>query len=122
MFFLNCAYAIITKNKMLSGLKFCPFNANLNVFKCILGLMCMCLLQIPHNKLMKKGHKKVSLMASLNLDELPAIMPAETFMSRPIFNSLWSRPAGAGVTKSRKDGRLSDVALLYLLTVSSFVV
>lgn len=75
--------------------------------------MCMCLLQIPHNKLMKKGHKKSSLMASLNLDELPAIKPAETFKTRP---------AGAVVTKSRKDGRLSDVALLYLMTVSSFVV
>jgi len=45
-----------------------PIYANLNVQ--ILGLMGMCLLQIPHNKLMKKGPKERLLMSLLSLDEL----------------------------------------------------
>jgi len=103
MFCLNSAYAIIPKNTFFFWFEILPINANLNVQ--ILGLMGMCLLQIPHNKLMKKGPKERLLMSLLNLDELPELMPAETFTSHS---------AGATVTKIRKDGRLSDVALSYL--------
>jgi len=54
---------------------------------------------------MKKGPKERLLMSLLNLDELSELMPAETFTSHS---------GGAAVTKIRKDGRLSDVALSYL--------
>jgi len=103
MFCLNSAYAIIPKNTFFFWFEILPIYANLNVQ--ILGLMGMCLLQISHNKLMKKGPKERLLMSLLNLDELPELMPAETFTSHS---------GGAAVTKIRKDGRLSDVALSYL--------